>query len=89
MIAIATAPWNRTALSGVFGNVLAGLALVISLRSLYISKRTERRAIDAEKVTAWIELFATGSLEWLVAKLSVKNPSRNDIKVQKIAIELP
>jgi hypothetical protein len=80
---------NWVALSGVVGNILAGLALVISLRSLYVSRRTERRAIDAEAVTAWIELFSTGSADWFLAKLNVKNPSRNDIKVKKITIDIP
>lgn len=48
-----------------------------------------RRTIDAQRVTAWIELAATGSSEWLLAAVSVKNPSHLDIKVQKLGISLP
>jgi len=68
---------------------VSGLSLYVSGWSLHVSRHTAQRAIDAEKVTAWIELQATGSSEWLLATLSVKNPSRNDIKIQKISIGIP
>jgi len=68
---------------------VSGLSLYVSGRSLHISRRTAQRAIDAEEVTAWIELQATGSSEWRLANLGVKNPSRNDIKIQKISIDIP
>jgi hypothetical protein len=68
---------------------ISALALAVSSCSLLISWRVARRTIDAEKITAWIELGASGNPQWLVATLSVKNPSPIDIKVQKVSIDLP
>lgn len=48
-----------------------------------------RRTIDAERVTAWIELSGISSSEWLLATVTVKNPSHVDIKVEKLSISLP
>lgn len=69
--------------------VIAALALLVSCASLFVSWRMSRRTIDAERVTAWIELNATGSAEWLLATISVKNPSHLDIKVEKLGVNLP
>jgi hypothetical protein len=41
------------------GNIISVVALGVSGLSLYVSRRTAQRAIDAEKVTAWIELHKT------------------------------
>jgi hypothetical protein len=68
--------------------IISALALVVSLASLLITWRMSRRTINAQKVTAWIELESrTG--EWFLANLSVKNQSHLDIKIQKVAIGLP
>ena len=72
------------------GNIISGIALGVSGLSLFISIRTAQRAINAAKVTAWIDpLQRTGSSEWLLATLNVKNPSHTDIKVEKVGIDLP
>ena len=78
-----------TGVPGWIGPLIAALALAVSGCSLFISWRMAHHTIAAERVTAWIELGLTGNPEWLVATLSVKNPSPNDIKVQKISIGLP
>lgn len=69
--------------------LISALALAVSLSSFFVSWRMSRRTINAERVTAWIELAATGSSEWLLATVSVKNPSHLDIKVEKLSIGLP
>lgn len=73
-------------MSNLVSVIISALALVVSLSSFFISWRMARRTIDAQKVTAWIDL---GSDEWFVANLSVKNQSHVDIKVQKLGIDLP
>lgn len=69
--------------------LISALALLVSSCSLFVSWRMSRRTIEAERVNAWIELAATSSSEWLLASVSVKNPSHLDIKVQKLSIDLP
>jgi hypothetical protein len=76
-------------MSNWIGNVISALALGASGYSLFIAKRTAQRAIDAEKITAWIELNATGDPRWFCATVTVKNPSPVGIKVQKISIDPP
>lgn len=69
--------------------LIAFLALVVSLSSFFVSWRMSRRTINAESVTAWIELHSTENTEWYLATLTVKNPSHCDIRVQKLGIDLP
>lgn len=70
-------------------NSIALLALGVSACSLYVSWTQARRAKNAEKITGWIDLEGTASRELFVATLNIKNPSSYDIKLEKLAIDLP
>jgi hypothetical protein len=68
---------------------IAALALAVSCFSLFISWSVARRAKNAERVTGWNEIGSTPNRESFVATLTVKNPARHDIKLQKLTIDLP
>jgi hypothetical protein len=68
---------------------ISALALIVSTSRFLVSWRMSRRTIDAQRVTAWIELISTGSSERFLATVTVKNPSHLDIKVAKLGIDLP
>jgi hypothetical protein len=71
------------------GIAISGVALCVSAYSLFIARRTAQRAIDAEKVSAWIEIAKSSDKEWFVCTVHVKNPSRHDIKLEKLSVDLP
>ena len=69
-------------------SVVSILALVVSLTSAVISGLAYRRAGVAERVVAWLELSRTTRPEWMLATMRVKNPSRLQIKLAKLMIEV-
>jgi hypothetical protein len=69
-------------------SVVSILALAVSLASTFIAGLAYRRAGKAERVVAWLELSHTTRAEWLLATMHVKNPSRFQIELTKLAIEV-
>jgi hypothetical protein len=79
-VALPTADW--------LAPVVSILALAVSLTSAVISGLAYRRAGAAERVVAWLELSRTTRREWMLATMRVKNPSRIQIKLVKLIIEV-
>jgi hypothetical protein len=68
--------------------VVSILAVALSLASVVISALAYRRAGAAERVVAWLELRRTTRSEWMLATMHVKNPSRLQIELVKLMIEV-
>jgi hypothetical protein len=64
------------------------LALTVSLAGAVISGLAYRRVVAAEQVAAWLEVSGTTRPEWMLATMHVKNPSRLQIKLVKLMIEV-
>jgi hypothetical protein len=64
------------------------LALTVSLAGAVISGLAYRRVVAAEQVLAWLEVSRTTRPEWILAIMHVKNPSRLQIKLFKLMIEV-
>jgi hypothetical protein len=65
------------------------LALAVSAGSLAVAVLAYRRAGASERVIAWLELVKTTQAEWYVATMHVKNPSRLQINLTKLMVEIP
>jgi hypothetical protein len=65
------------------------LALAVSAGSLAVAVLAYRRAGASERVIAWVELTTTSQADWYLATIHVKNPSRLQINLTKLLVELP
>jgi hypothetical protein len=72
----------------VISDVIASLALAVSMASAYFSYRTHRRSIEAERPICWLEVLPTTIQDAFLATVNFENRTPYPIRVSKLSVPI-